>query len=111
MPRSKEGKKREQPIKEDIEAACNQVIRNGMSTRTAAKTFNVKRTTLMRYIENCRNADGNLSYEPKYDVHRVFSEENERSLVEYLKQAASLQYGLSLNEVRILAFQYAEAIG
>lgn len=111
MPRSKTGKKRQNPIKEDIEAARDQVINNGMSTRAAAITFNVKRTTLMRYISKCRNTGENLEYDPKCDVQKVFTEKDERSLVDYLKQAASLHYGLSLNEVRLLAFQYAEAAG
>ncbi|KAJ8962173.1 hypothetical protein NQ318_018130 [Aromia moschata] len=50
-----------------------------------------------------------FEYHAHYDTNRVFSKQEEELLVSYLKQAAQLHYGLSLKEVRSLAYQYAQA--
>ena len=109
MPRSKFGIKRPGPNKDALEAAAKEVLENKMSFRAAASQYNVSRSTLMRHIKEYRNSGKNkFEYRTNYETQRVFTKEEELLLVQYLKQAARLHYGLSLIEVRKLAYQYAK---
>lgn len=42
-------------------------------------------------------------------VEKVFNEEQNKMLVEYIKDAANLQFGLTLKDVKVLAYQFAKA--
>lgn len=112
MPRSKEGKVRVKvPTRaSDIEAAANKVISKNISVRQAALAYNVPRTTLLRHLTsfNASNADV-FVYKANNAVKKVFEVAEELLLVEYLKTAAALHYGLTVREVRKLAFQFAKA--
>lgn len=44
-------------------------------------------------------------------VNQVFDRTEERTLVDYIKDAAQLQFGLTLKDVKILAYQFAKANG
>lgn len=110
MPRSKVGKKRPPVQKQNIEAAVEEVLKNKISFREAARIHNVSRATLVRHVKKYRqSAEKKFEYVVHNDVKKVFTKQEETLLVSYLIQAARLHYGLTLREVRILAFQFAKA--
>jgi DDE superfamily endonuclease len=50
-----------------------------------------------------------VSFLPHYDVRRIFSDSEERMLVDYLLTASKLHHGLSPKAARELAYEFAEA--
>lgn len=107
MPRSKNGKKREKVDVEALRMAIKDVLTNGTKVRTAAKNFDISKTTLSRHLKNMQDSNENeFVYRANNDVKKVFTLPQEIELVEYLKQAAKLHYGLNRNEVLKLAYQY-----
>ncbi|XP_046393584.1 uncharacterized protein LOC124161317 [Ischnura elegans] len=110
MPRSKEGKKRSAVVKENIECAVMAVINGEMSLRQACADFTVKLGTLHRHIEIHKQSGSDVyKYEATNAVKQVFNITMEEELLDYIKQAALLHYGLTKWEIRELAYQYAKA--
>ncbi|KAF2886623.1 hypothetical protein ILUMI_19550, partial [Ignelater luminosus] len=70
----------------------------------AAKEFDIKQITLIRFIKKLKSESGTLSM--GYAAPRqVFSSEQEDSLKKYLSQMASIVYGYSPKDVRRLAYE------
>ncbi|KAF2895902.1 hypothetical protein ILUMI_10274 [Ignelater luminosus] len=93
--------------KNAFEAAVADFLQNNLSFREAATVHNISRARLMRYVKKYKDSNReNFEYSVSYDIHKVFFLS---LLVSHLKQAARLHYGLTLSEVRILAYQYAKA--
>ncbi|XP_046659128.1 jerky protein homolog-like isoform X1 [Homalodisca vitripennis] len=111
MPRNKEGKKRSQPNSENVMAAANMVLEDGVSVRKAAKESGVKRTTLQRYLAYQTGKTDPTTYFNRCAVWTVFTREEEVELVQYLLQCSKMHYGLSRTEVKKLAFDYAKLNG
>jgi hypothetical protein len=115
MPRSKEGKKRtpvnEVSLKKAIEAVTSNDPEKKMSYREATKVFGISKTTLLRHVNKFKSADSpnEFHYSPNFAVKQVFTEEEEKGLVTYIKNVAHMQYGLTKKGVRLLAFKYARA--
>lgn len=110
MPRSKDGKKRLKVLVENLKEAVKLIEKNGLSVRTAAKQCNVSRTTLQRHLDAHRKrGDADFSYENKCSIHQVFSDEEEKSLKDYLLTASAMHYGLSKGDLKKLAYQYGKA--
>lgn len=118
MPRNPDGIKRSKPNADNITAAAEAILMNGTPLRTAARQFGVSRTTLQRHIEFCKknssnseNTELNLAYFNRCAVWMVFSKDEEDALVQYLVVACNMHYGLSKQQVKKLALQYAKANG
>ncbi|KAF2890065.1 hypothetical protein ILUMI_16107 [Ignelater luminosus] len=110
MPPSKLRVKRPPINKNAFEVAVTDVLKNNLSFREAARGHNISRATLTRHVEKYKDSNKeNFEYSVSYDIHKGFSKEEESLLVSYLRQAARLHYGLTLSEVKILAYQYAKA--
>jgi hypothetical protein len=88
--------------------AASDLIFSGKSKRAAAKQFELSHTTLMRYHKK-RLADP--SGNPKcmnYGEHsRVFTDEQELKLQEYILEAAEKYSGLTKQELRKFAYDLA----
>ena len=98
------GKTDEQTMKE----AVKNVVVDGMSIRTAAKAFDIKNSTLRRYVDKFKKtAADEMVYAPNYSCRQVFSADEELVLKDYLVKAAEIQYGLTCKQVRELAYQLA----
>lgn len=109
MPRSKEGHKRPKVSEENLGAAVKAVLTCKKSVRGASKEFNVSRTTLQRHLEaHEKSGEVDFTYKTNSAVWKVFSCEEEKSLVTYLITASHMHYGLSRKEVMELAYQYAK---
>ncbi|XP_041705696.1 uncharacterized protein zgc:113274 [Coregonus clupeaformis] len=92
---------------ETFERASQDVLVGGQSVRSAAKAHGVCHVTLFRYCR--RKKDSANARLPAYRAHnRVFSQEQENNLKEYLLRAADIYFGLSHKEVRRLAYQLAQ---
>lgn len=73
-----------------------QLVEEGKSLRFAASATGVKYPTLFRYVRKKRNAaDANIRMRPNYECRRIFSLEQERSLVDYILKSSKMFYGLS----------------
>lgn len=63
-----------------------------------------------RHIKTFKESGENqYVYKAKFDVKKVFNDEEEIKLNEYLQTVAKMQYGLTKREVRKLAYKFAVA--
>lgn len=91
-------------------AAVKKVINENASVRKAARESGINRMTLKRYIARYRNDDGVESIEGVVGYsgnRRILSADEEMLLSDYLKQSCRMYFGLSSEEVRKLAFEFA----
>lgn len=111
MARSKTCKKRNKPEKQLMEAAVADVIKNGLSFRAAQQKYNISKSAIERSVKKTRSMPDNVKFEyiPKYDIHRVFTTEQETQLRDYIILAAKHNYGLTRIELRRLAYKFAIA--
>ena len=83
----------------------------GRYLRKAASDFGVNYKTRQRYVKlhqkhgNIEKATFGYSTQKK----RIFSDEQEQALLDYIIEASSVYYGLTLREVRNLAYEVAVA--
>ena len=70
----------------------------------------IPKSTLARHLNmNKLTGSDTYDYVPINDVCRVFSNDEENVLKEYLKQACSMHYGLTRIQFRCLALEFAQA--
>lgn len=112
MPRSKTGKIRPPIDKKNLSDAINAILKEGMSAYTAAKVFNLSKTTLLRHFKDHQRSESEqFVYNSRSQWRLVFSLEEELSLAEYLITASKLHYGLTRNATMRFAYQFAEKTG
>lgn len=95
---------------EEMFAAVNLVLTNGLSINEVSRRTGIGKTTLQRYVKKKKNCKDNcdISYTPNYDVKKVFSTKDEFILAEYLKQCDSMNFELNGIGMRKMAFQFAK---
>lgn len=79
-------------------------IEDGMSVAEASKTYKIGRATLDRY-----RSKGITEKIYKLNVHTVFTKAEENLLEDYVVQSCRMYYGLTLADLRVLAFEFAVA--
>jgi len=94
-----------------MKEAVLEVVEKKRSIKSVSSFYDIKRTTLRRYIIKYRQADDKdiVSFVPKYNARQVLSEEQELMLVDYLLSAAKYNYGHSPMMARRLAYEFALA--
>ncbi|KAK7469718.1 hypothetical protein BaRGS_00036249 [Batillaria attramentaria] len=105
-----------------IEKAVKEAVTSGRSVRAVAEQYNMCHVTLSRYIKKSQNlpapaseqaspppTDSNLHY--GYVSRKIFDEQQEAELENYIKQAADIYFGLSPRDIRQLAYQCAATYG
>lgn len=94
-----------------IEAAAEKVLTDTMSIREAAAAYGVSKSTLSRHLcsHKAKKENTPFSYVSKIQSRKIFNEKEENLLVNYLLQASKYHYGLTVNEVCKLAYQFATA--
>lgn len=108
LPRSKSGRKRPALNTTILKRAVNDVINNRMPIYKAAAEYELSKATLIRHIRRHRNSDQqDFQYVTNIDHKKVFTEEEEHELAQYLETASKLHYGLSKKETKVLAYQFA----
>lgn len=108
MPRSKQNIKRKCPNTDALQAAARAIQNDNISVRTASKNFEVSRSTLKRYLTKLNQNIPYKSYE-NCAVRKVFSEDEEKSLCEYVITASQMHYGLTRRDLQVLAYDFAKA--
>lgn len=100
MPRSKNNTKRTPIAKTAFSSAIKLVKEKKISLRGAAKHFNLSRSTLKRHYEHFLKTGKDASdLHDNLAVKKVFTGDEELLLVDYIQEAAKLQYGLTLKDV------------
>lgn len=95
---------------EDSMRKAIELVNAGMSIRKASKECQLKYPTVRLYVERSKaNAGGILRLTPNYEVNKIFTTEEEESLVEYIEYCAQLFYGLTSKDCRRVAYQMAKA--
>ena len=93
--------------KENIEAAV-QAVKSGMSIRKSATLNDVNYRTLTRYMKLMKGkeslADVHLGYK---QTRLVLNDTLEADLVQYVLKAAAIFYGITMPELRSLAYKLA----
>jgi hypothetical protein len=86
------------------------LVENGCSIRKAAKENGVNYKTLSRYVK-VKSSTGTLDNATfgYTKVRQVFSEALESLLVDYLVHAARIFHGLTITDLRVLAYDLAVA--
>ena len=94
---------------ESMDAAVRKVIDEGMGIRSTCKAYDIKFSTLPRYVKKANAAEDKelMTYAPNYNCRQVFTTNEEILLQDYLIKAAKIQYGLTRKQVRVLAYEYA----
>ncbi|CAK1602799.1 unnamed protein product [Parnassius mnemosyne] len=93
---------------EDMAKAVAAVVSGKMGYKLAARTFHIPRSTLQRRASKIRYQ---LPDDPKPlmgHYRRVFTDNQEKDLVGYIKSMEKYFMGVSRRDIRELAFQYAE---
>ncbi|KAG5891824.1 hypothetical protein JTB14_035846 [Gonioctena quinquepunctata] len=90
-----------------IKRAAESVINEGISIRSAAKNYEICRVDLKRFIVLYRADSETASFGYKFS-RRVFTDEQENVLSDYLKQSAQIYFGLTPRNVRTLAYECAK---
>ena len=87
-------------------AAANDVQNNGVSKRSACKTYNIPRPTLQKFLKNPDHVPISLGR-----FTRVFNDNFENELCTHALEMQSRFYGLTYLDLRSLALQLAERNG
>ncbi|KAL1490216.1 hypothetical protein ABEB36_012946 [Hypothenemus hampei] len=107
MPRSKTGRVRLPVQKNNLKNAVDVLLRQ-YSICQAAVNNQISKTTLLRHLKINRETKENIFiYKSNVAHRRIFSNMEKDLLVDYLKTAAKLHYGLTKDEFRKLAYQFA----
>ena len=80
-------------------------VRNGMKLSTAVKKFGLRRTTLRDRLTGRTSLMATV--QKRGEAKKIFSEEEEIKLIEYIKKMAVAGYGLNHYEFRKLALDFA----
>ncbi|KYM96896.1 Jerky-like protein [Cyphomyrmex costatus] len=114
MPRTRK-RKTERGTKEMslYEQALEEVTKNNLSVRVAAKMYNLCHVSLMRYKKKKDSAnekgDTEFSVTMGYkSCNKIFTIEQEKVMVNYIIKAAEICYGFSPKEIRRLAYELAK---
>ncbi|XP_013859198.1 uncharacterized protein zgc:113274 [Austrofundulus limnaeus] len=98
-----------------LERASNKIRDESRAVRAVAKEFAICHTTLYRFHKKRTRlqAEGhdNLPRVGYWSSRRVFTDEQEKNVVRYLKKAADLYFGLCPKQVRTFAYQLATHYG
>lgn len=99
---------------ESMAAAISEVLEGRMGYRRASASFNVPQSTLEDRVKKARQK--NLSAECAAEkrlgrFHTVFSEAQEREIVEHILLLEERLFGLTLHDLRKFAFELAEKNG
>ncbi|CAK1582745.1 unnamed protein product [Parnassius mnemosyne] len=103
-------KKRKRPEKSVIEEAVSEVLEKGQSINKTALIFNILRAYLAKIVKKVK-ASGETVYKhcPNIGNKRIFTTDQENMLADYLKIASKMCYGLTRQQTKKLAFDYAMA--
>lgn len=93
---------------ENMKNTLDLIIEEHKSIRSVAKLKGIPFTTLRRYYKKYTNSNEiPEKLTPHYVCRQIFSDEQEETLVKYITNCCQMFYGLTLLEVRKLAYEMA----
>lgn len=96
---------------ESMAGAIQEVLEGKMGYRRASKAYNVPQTTLERKVKEARQKELSSQAAAAKRLGRyktVFSEAQEKELVDHLLHLEERLFGVTLSDLRTLAFELAE---
>lgn len=99
---------RAQFSKQQMTLAVLAVTQEKQSLREAARNHDVNYKTLSRYVKK-HTASGDIAHVGYKKVRRVFSDDLEQLMTDYIKKAAQIYHGLTPKNIRELAFKMAKS--
>lgn len=83
-----------------IEKDCIEVVKNGISIRNAAAQFRISKSAFARHVKLDKIAPEAEKYvfKPNTTVRQIFTENEEKQLVSYLKTCGQMHYGLTTTQ-------------
>ncbi|XP_022909090.1 uncharacterized protein [Onthophagus taurus] len=99
---------------EAMTSAIKEVLNKNLSTRKSANKYGIKPSTLETRINKIRKAKSgepttsNRLFNSKYTANQVFTKEEEDMLNEYIIISSKRHYGLTLEQIRKLSYQFAK---
>lgn len=110
MPRKYDRKTSRAKVPHDhIKKGIEDVLTYGKSIRSVANELGLPATTFCRYIKQAKKDVKSVHIGYEGNKPTIFSTDQEATLVQYLKTAANIYFGLPPKEVRILAYECANA--
>lgn len=110
----KKGTRTQEVDEESMNEAIDDVILRRLSYRKAALKYSIKTSTLESRVKKFKvgiNADGpSRTFHSKFTGLQVFFLEEEARLNEYIANCCKMYYGLTIVQVRKLAYEYAKAL-
>ncbi|KMQ83100.1 hypothetical protein RF55_20930 [Lasius niger] len=106
--------KRAEVNEDDVSKAMKAALEGNLSIRKAALMFNIKPATLQHRLEKmkARNDEEKVrDHGSKYSSQQVFTAKQEKQLNGYLVKCNELHHGLTLKQVRRLAYEFAKRVG
>ena len=103
MPRNRVRKTRIGLHTEEQMRNAVQLVFYGQKIRSVAKTTRIPYTTLNRYykkVQNNPNPENTVRLTPNYAVNKLFTDEQEQSIVDYVLKCSQMFYGLTTMDVR-----------
>lgn len=86
------------------------LVSDGQKIRAVARTTGIPYTTLNRYhkkIQNNPDPEKIIRLTPNYAVHKIFTDAQEKSIVDYVLKCSQMFYGLTIMDVRSLIYEVA----
>lgn len=96
---------------DSMELAMQAVISHEMGFLKASQQFNVPKSSLERYVKKKKKYANYKIDKSEGKFNKVFTPEQEDELVAYLKSMESRLFGLTMKDLRSLAYQLAEQNG
>lgn len=92
--------------------AALRMIADGQKIRSVSKLTNIPFTTLYRYHNKIKNSSdedpmNTEKLTPNYAVRKIFSDDQEKDIVNYLIKCSQMFYGLTILDTRKLAYEMA----
>lgn len=97
-----------------MKVAVDRVIKQNLSVRSVAKEMDISHQTLWRYVKKARRINAAEvpmeTWRYGYANNSVFNEEEGKKLVNYIKHASKIYFGLTPIELRKFAYQCAVSL-
>jgi hypothetical protein len=92
----------------DMKAAVQLVIEQKQSIRKAAERLGLKFQTVFEYVKRqTQNPTSEIRMSPNYACRKIFTQEQENTLVDYILNCSKMCYGQTIKNIKQIAYEMA----